>query len=243
MAARFIALLAFFRQYQSEFIVVDPSESTISCSGLEDCTIQCESDGTSPGNGYCEGKKLYCPPDPYLCEVECDGPRSCYNADIEWSSIGSLSLFGDKAASNIIFPEPDPSTPLNIDCNSIEACEYSTIFCPEDADCTVKCGGLDACRHTTIQCPINANCDIECSDDSSCESAIIQCPENGDCNLDCSGEESCYFTDITWSNDSFVNTLYCSPVACNDDIVLPPTQSPTELSPNKIISTFQDSLR
>ena len=118
-------------------------------------TITCGADNV------CSESSIYCPK--YApCNVQCLGRLSCSNVctyphsvfaindfdmitsktNIVWPLIegyGTLTCSGERACTNLEFPDKLISTePLNIICNN-SACPGTTIYCPEYAACNIQC--------------------------------------------------------------------------------------------------------
>eukprot|EP01083_Nonionella_stella_P038110 103788_1 len=229
MATNCIILLLTTLNYgyaQMQTVIASDSISTEKCPGGSDCTIQCGSDNTNwPYTGHCQDDTLICPQDPYECNVDCQGTNACLNANIHWPTIGFLSITA-------------------IDCIYDEACQYSKIHCPSDADCTLRCTHEDSCQASTIYCPTNGDCNVVCSELYSCESSIIYCPAAGNCDITCTGENACYSTDIRWSPHPYTNTLICDNYrlwGCPSKLSVPPTAAPTQATGNPTPDTLNPS--
>ena len=96
-------------------------------------------------------------PETAKCNIDCTvGGNVCYNASINWlgpTGSGSLSCGSfpyNAKCQSVTFPTPDPDTPLTITCRYFRQCAYSTLICPDNADCIIKCSGHKSCEGTFL---------------------------------------------------------------------------------------------
>ena len=134
---------------------------TITCGGDSACrgiefpipdpniplTINCN-------NRYeCEESILYCPTNAN-CTIICNGQRTCKATEIIWptntSTTNTLTCDGRNACDQVDFPIPNPDISKTIICDSTSECQFATIYCPSNANCTVICSEQDSCTMTKI---------------------------------------------------------------------------------------------
>ena len=123
-------------------------------------------------NGNCQNTWIYCP-EYAPCNVQCNNPNGCYlvcyylyvqlcplittnsgtQATIVWPLIegyGTLTCNGSNSIGcyRINYPElPTSTQPYNITCSGDNTCQYSQIYCPSAADCTLNCDSEDGCAN------------------------------------------------------------------------------------------------
>eukprot|EP01084_Bolivina_argentea_P081754 148011_1 len=117
----------------------------------------------------CYYRSIICPTNA-SCIIRCIGTSSCSHAKIIWSStpgLGSLICDGTYSCHSVIFPPPDPTTPVSVTCDTNSACYGATILCPENADCSVQCAADSACKKTHIIWPTNPNVTTNLTCDAS----------------------------------------------------------------------------
>eukprot|EP01084_Bolivina_argentea_P016122 30199_1 len=180
-----------------------PTGNDVTCSGSDECVIQCDNfascSGTSgdpgititcPSSGHpcklvcqadaCQHTTLICPTDNSLCEVYCDGSGACEVANFQWgpSYNNILECNAQYACIAVEWPIPDPFIPLDIGCGFRTACDSGTLHCPTDAICTVHCDGIEACQDAVIYWPKDrnaaANSNLICSGTNACTNTTPQ---------------------------------------------------------------------
>eukprot|EP01084_Bolivina_argentea_P303563 524128_1 len=165
---------------------------------------------------YCRDTNITCL-DYFDCHIVCNEFESCHSASISWpnNGTGSIECIGDYSCYDIEFPQPPAYDDFEFVCDEFQ-CEYSTIYCPTNADCSILCDGSDACRYSTIYCPTNADCSILCDGWYACRYSIVYCPIAIDksCNITCTDEQSCSFQKINSPPNGTLSLNCLGPHSC-----------------------------
>eukprot|EP01084_Bolivina_argentea_P182645 315282_1 len=94
-------------------------------------------------------------------------------------------------------------------CNNKNECEYITMDCIDNQDCSIDCTGYQSCRYSTINCPTNGNCNIQCTNIESCQDTTINGNTNIIMNIHCSQNNACNTATINGRYASQLNLLNC----------------------------------
>jgi len=217
------------------------------CKGVE-CPTDAPCEVTCIGDVICpEDFRLPCDvhlyaidcPEDFICDVTCEN-AACRDIHVRWPTtpgLGRLQCVGHTACSYIEFPEPEPTTPLHIDCNDWQ-CFWSEIHCPAHADCSLTCSN-SSCRYASLTCPSDATCSVVCVDEESCLNLVVEwpsepglgslsCPESSDglCNrvnlppgqevsIVCDEDNEC-INEVINCNPVGGCSVTCMDSACND---------------------------
>ena len=183
----------------------------------------------------CYGAIINCPTNAN-CNISCDTDHACTRAIINWPiapyGYGIISCEGYESCPGISsHPIPNPNEDYTLKCGHFNACGYSRIYCPTNANCEIQCGWVGnpvhaACLKANISWPINGNGTIICEGKTSCDGvnlpipnpnkhyylnasyeyqyreATITCPKNADCDIICGQKRSCQGADIRCSDNS-----------------------------------------
>ena len=83
--------------------------------------------------------------------------KTSIQAEITWpliTGLGHVSCDGRQSCNGINFPVPTANMPYYLECTDDSECENSEIYCPSNANCTIRCIGQESCRYVCLYCKI-----------------------------------------------------------------------------------------